>query len=49
MKAFASNAFGRWIIFGLTIVAFLIAFKFAVSYLPDSGFLGAFKNVSMAA
>lgn len=49
MKAFASNAFGRWIIFGLTIVAFLIAFKFAISYLPDSGILGAFKNVGMAA
>lgn len=49
MREFANNAFGRWVIFGLTIVAFLIAFKFVLTYLPDAGILGAFKTVGMAA
>lgn len=49
LRAFADHPFGRWIIFGLTVVAFILAFKFAISYLPDSGFFGAFKTVGMAA
>ncbi len=39
------NVVFQWIISGLSVVAFIILFKMAVSYMPSSGPLGAIKAV----
>ena len=49
MRFFRDNAVGEWIIFGIAVMAFFIAAKYAVSYLPDGGLAGGFKNVVNAA
>jgi hypothetical protein len=40
---FADSGPGSWIINGLSVVAFIIVLKIAVSKLSDSGFFGAVK------
>lgn len=48
MSGFFHNPFTEWMVTGLAIVAFIIAFKFVVGYLPDKGgFVGAFKQVAL--
>ena len=49
MSAFFNHPLGEWIVFVLAVVAGIIALKYVMSYLPDSGFLGALKNVVQAA
>lgn len=46
MKMFdelADSGFGSWVIYGLSIVAFIIALKLLVSRLPEAGPVGAVR------
>lgn len=42
-KEFADHPFGAWVINGMAVIAFIIAFKIIVSKFPNSGVLGAAK------
>lgn len=39
------NVVVNWVVGGLSVVAFILLFKVGVSYLPDGGAVGVFKNV----
>jgi hypothetical protein len=49
IRGFTSHPFGEWMIMILALMAGFVALKFAASYLPDGGFVGALKTVVMAA
>lgn len=40
-----NNVVAVWIVSGLSTVAFLLLFKYLVSYMPDTGVFGAIKAV----
>lgn len=46
---FADHQFGRWVINGLSVMAFFIVAHLLVARLRDSGLLGALKAVVMSA
>ena len=43
------HPFVEWIVMILALMAGFVAIKFLLGYLPDGGFLGAVKNIGMAA
>ena len=49
IRSLLKHPFSEWLIMVLAIMAGFVAMKFVVSYIPDGGFTGAFKNVVMAA
>lgn len=49
MRGLLENPLTEWLIMILAVIAGIVAVKFLVSYLPDGGLSGAFKNVVMAA
>lgn len=49
MRAFFNHPLGEWITFGLAAMAFFIAIKYAVSFLPSGGVLGGVKDIVSAA
>ncbi|HLZ21113.1 MAG TPA: hypothetical protein VKQ30_03190 [Ktedonobacterales bacterium] len=49
MRGFFDHPLGEWITFGLAAMAFFIAAKYAVSFLPPKGVLGGIKDIVSAA
>jgi hypothetical protein len=49
MKRFFGNPFVEWLVFVVAIMGGIVAVKFLLGYLPDSGIAGGVKQVGMMA